>query len=79
MDFTLPEELRMLRDTVARFVREELLPLARRLEIAGEEKVITPSLWDQVDHASIVDLRGEPMPRCPRIWGEAEPVERRSL
>lgn len=27
MDFTLPEELRMLRETVARFVREELLPL----------------------------------------------------
>jgi (R)-benzylsuccinyl-CoA dehydrogenase len=29
MDFTLPEELRMLRDTVARFVREELIPLER--------------------------------------------------
>src|SRR3954464_14651831 len=27
VDFTLPEELRMLRDTVARFVREELIPL----------------------------------------------------
>jgi len=27
MDFTLPEELRMLRDTVARFVKEELIPL----------------------------------------------------
>src|SRR5918992_2732646 len=27
MDFSLPEELRMLRDTVARFVREELIPL----------------------------------------------------
>lgn len=27
MDFTLPEELRMLRATVARFVREELIPL----------------------------------------------------
>lgn len=27
MDFKLPEELRMLRDTVARFVREELIPL----------------------------------------------------
>ncbi|HEX2824860.1 MAG TPA: acyl-CoA dehydrogenase family protein [Burkholderiales bacterium] len=27
MDFELPEELRMLRDTVARFVREELIPL----------------------------------------------------
>jgi (R)-benzylsuccinyl-CoA dehydrogenase len=27
MDFTLPEELRMLRETVARFVREELMPL----------------------------------------------------
>src|SRR5687767_12892196 len=27
MDFTLPEEFRMLRGTVARFVREELIPL----------------------------------------------------
>jgi (R)-benzylsuccinyl-CoA dehydrogenase len=27
MDFELPEELRMLRNTVARFVREELIPL----------------------------------------------------
>ncbi len=27
MDFTLPEELRMLRATVARFVKEELIPL----------------------------------------------------
>ena len=27
MDFTVPDELRMLRDTVARFVREELVPL----------------------------------------------------
>ena len=27
MDFTLPEELRMLRTTVARFVKEELIPL----------------------------------------------------
>ena len=27
MDFTLPDEYRMLRDTVARFVREELIPL----------------------------------------------------
>jgi (R)-benzylsuccinyl-CoA dehydrogenase len=27
MDFTLPQELRMLRETVARFVKEELLPL----------------------------------------------------
>ncbi|HEY9445889.1 MAG TPA: acyl-CoA dehydrogenase family protein, partial [Burkholderiales bacterium] len=27
MDFTLPEELRMLRETVARFTKKELLPL----------------------------------------------------
>ena len=29
MDFTLPEELRMLRATVARFAREELRPLEK--------------------------------------------------
>ena len=27
MDFSLPQELRMLLDTVARFVREERIPL----------------------------------------------------
>ena len=27
MDFELPEEYRMLQDTVRRFVRQELLPL----------------------------------------------------
>ena len=30
MDFTLPDELRMLRDTVARFTREELMPAGKR-------------------------------------------------
>ncbi len=28
MDFSIPEELRMLRDSTRRFVEQELLPLA---------------------------------------------------
>ena len=31
MDFALPEELRMLRATVARFVKEELMPLEKEV------------------------------------------------
>lgn len=41
MDFTLPEELRMLRDTVARFVREELLPLERDVIKREAERGLT--------------------------------------
>ncbi len=41
MDFTLPEELRMLRETVARFVREELLPLERDVIKREAERGLT--------------------------------------
>ncbi len=41
MDFTLPEELRMLRDTVARFVREELMPLERDVIRREAERGLT--------------------------------------
>lgn len=41
MDFTLPEELRMLRDTVARFVREELLPLEATVIRRDAERGLT--------------------------------------
>lgn len=41
MEFTLPEELRMLRDTVARFVREELLPLERDVIRREAERGLT--------------------------------------
>ncbi len=43
MDFTLPEEVRMLRDTVARFVREELLPLERDVIKREAERGLTDS------------------------------------
>ena len=41
MDFTLPEELRMLRDTVARFVREELIPLEPTIIRREAERSLT--------------------------------------
>jgi (R)-benzylsuccinyl-CoA dehydrogenase len=41
MDFELPEELRMLRETVARFVREELLPLERDVIKREAERGLT--------------------------------------
>lgn len=44
MDFTLPEEYRMLKDLVARFVDDELIPLEPGViarEIAGEELRLT--------------------------------------
>ncbi len=41
MDFTLPEELRMLRATVARFTREELLPLEKDVIRREAERGLT--------------------------------------
>ena len=41
MDFTLPEELRMLRDTVARFVKEELMPLEKEVIRRESERGLT--------------------------------------
>ena len=41
MDFTLPEELRMLRDTVARFVKQELMPLEREVIRREAERGLT--------------------------------------
>ncbi len=41
MDFELPEELRMLRESVARFVREELLPLERDVIKREAERGLT--------------------------------------
>lgn len=41
MDFTLPEELRMLRETVARFTREELLPLEKDVIRREAERGLT--------------------------------------
>ena len=41
MDFTLPEELRMLRETVARFTREELRPLEKDVIRREAERGLT--------------------------------------
>ena len=41
MDFTLPEELRMLRATVAHFVREELRPLEKDVIRREAERGLT--------------------------------------
>ena len=41
MDFTLPDELRMLRETVARFTREELLPLEKDVIRREAERGLT--------------------------------------
>ncbi len=41
MDFTLPEELHMLRETVARFTREELLPLEKDVIRREAERGLT--------------------------------------
>ena len=41
MDFTLPDELRMLRETVARFAREELRPLEKDVIRREAERGLT--------------------------------------
>ena len=55
MDFTLSEEHRMLKDLVARFVREELLPLERAVlerEAAGQGTLLTPAERAPIDKKS---------------------------
>ena len=58
MDFELPEELRMLRETVARFVREELLPPPAPVPAPGmlpaADTVLAPSGWFSVAFSSPV-------------------------
>ena len=53
MDFALPEELRMLRETVARFVREELRPLEKDVIRREAERGLTDApliLPEEEDH-----------------------------
>src|SRR5690349_8902403 len=69
MDFTLPEELRMLRETVARFVREELIPLEpvviRREAERGltDTPLIPPEAEEKLTHkAKEIGLYGIDVP-----------------
>lgn len=55
MDFALSDEHRMLKDLVARFVREELLPLERAVlerEAAGQGVFLTPEERAPIDRKS---------------------------
>jgi (R)-benzylsuccinyl-CoA dehydrogenase len=53
MDFTLPEELRMLRDTVARFVKQEMIPLEKEVVRREAERGLTdaPLIAPDVEEA----------------------------
>ena len=53
MDFALPEELRMLRETVARFVKEELMPLEKDVIRRESERGLTdaPLIAPDVEQA----------------------------
>ena len=60
MDFTLPEELRMLRETVARFVREELRPLEKDvIRREAERGLSTRSRADLLSRPEIHQHRQE--------------------
>ena len=55
MDFALSDEHRMLKDLVARFVREELMPLERAVlerEAAGQGTFLTPAERAPIDKKS---------------------------
>src|ERR1700682_4992972 len=55
MDFALSEEHRMLKDLVARFVREELMPLERAVlerEASGQGTLLTPAERAPIDKKS---------------------------
>ncbi|MDP8981049.1 MAG: acyl-CoA dehydrogenase family protein [Acidobacteriota bacterium] len=68
MDFALSDEHRMLKDLVARFVREELLPLERAVldrEAAGQGVHLTPAERAPIDRKS----------RELGLWGLDAPEE----
>ncbi len=65
MDFSLPEELRMLRDTVARFVREELLPL----EPLVLEREASRGYSDEPPLPPDVEARLHATARAIGLWG----------
>ncbi|MFP5462555.1 MAG: acyl-CoA dehydrogenase family protein, partial [Gammaproteobacteria bacterium] len=68
MDFELPQEHRMLQDLVARFVREELLPLEPAVmarEAAGQGLGLTPEEERRLDARS----------RELGLWGLDAPEE----
>ena len=59
MDFTLPEELRMLRDTVARFTREELLPLEKDVIRREAERGLTDAPLIDPDAEKALDAKAK--------------------
>jgi len=68
MDFALSDEHRMLKDLVARFVREELLPLERAVlerEAVGEGVLLTPEERAPIDEKS----------RALGLWGLDAPED----
>lgn len=68
MDFALSDEHRMLKDLVARFVREELMPLEPAVlerEAAGEGTFLTPEERKPIDEKS----------RALGLWGLDAPVD----
>ena len=71
MDFTLPEELRMLRETVARFVREELLPL----EPIVLERESVRGYSDEPPLAPELEARLQAKAKALGLWGIDVPAE----
>jgi len=68
MDFALPDEHRMLKDLVARFVREELLPLEKSVldrEASGLGLSLTPDERAPLDKQS----------RALGLWGLDAPED----
>ncbi len=59
MDFTLPDELRMLRDTVARFTREELLPLEKDVIRREAERGLTDAPLIDPDAEKALDAKAK--------------------
>ena len=65
MDFDLPEELQILRDTVRRFVDKELIPLEREYRHDSE--------------GAMPERLLKPLQEKPRAWGSGCSTFRRSM
>src|SRR3546814_6577287 len=71
MDFELPEDLRMMRETVARFVKTELMPLEKTVIRREAERGLSDTPVIPPDAAAELERKSKAL----GLWGIDVPAE----